>query len=382
MNKVGMFLDEIKDSNISTSEKFKKVGLNTGNMLFWHSLKTNLDLDIKSPWYTFHPENLKISDYKAFVCTDLIWIRQMVDFSYLNRILDVLGDLPLVPISVGLQAENYNLDFKLHPGTVNVLKRISERCVMGVRGNYTAEILSKNGITNFEVIGCPSMFMLGGKYDKLNNLPKKIENVTTNCVTFCDKLNQHKVDFLTYCAKHNFSFTEQTQAVLSEKCIPDGQIMSGIKDWIDAKSNCFFDIEAWRKYMRGFDFSMGMRFHGNVIALWEGVPSLFITCDSRTKELCEFYSLPNIDAEEFDPSKPVEYYYELADYTKFQAEYPKKLRNWENFLEINGLNDNISMLQYIRKDLKKIQLQNEALNIKLEKQQSELDLLKELLMKS
>ena len=49
---------------------------------------------------------------------------EMQDFSYLNKTLDVIGDLPLIPISIGLQCDSYLLDFKFHPETVKVLKRI------------------------------------------------------------------------------------------------------------------------------------------------------------------------------------------------------------------------------------------------------------------
>lgn len=337
MKKIGIFLDEIKDHSISVEEKFQKLAHNTGNMLFWHSLKATLDLDVKSNWYINNPDKLNLSEYKAFVTTDLIWIRQNVSYSYLNKVLDILGDLPLVPISIGLQSNDYNPDFILHPETVDVIKRISERCVMGVRGYYTAEILKKYGIENFKVIGCPSMYMPGVDFAKISNVPKEIKKVTANFETAYGKFDSHKSDFLKYCAANNFSFVEQVQSGINEGNFSDSEDFAEVKGWIDAQGHCFFDVEQWREYMRGFDFSMGLRFHGNVMALWEGVPALFITCDSRTKELCEFYSLPNINITEFDVAKPIHYYYNLADYFNFTKRYKYCYNSFFDFIKENDL---------------------------------------------
>ena len=337
MKKIGMFLDEIKDQNIDISEKFQKVGRNTGNLLFWHSLKTLPDLDVKSWWYINKPDKLNLNEYKAFITTDLIWIQEMADFSRLNKVLDILGDLPLVPISIGVQANNFNPDFKLHPETVKVIKRISERCIMGVRGYYTAYILAKYGIKNFEVIGCPSMYLPGVDFKKIGKnkiLPQKI---VANFATFYGIQSKTRIDFLKYCATQNFGFVEQCPFRISEKNILDVTELSQIKTWIESQGNCFFDTKQWQEYMCDFDFSMGMRFHGNVMALWSGIPALFISYDSRTKELCDFYSLPNINIEEFDYSKPIERYYELANYEIFLEHYNECKNNYVNFLQKNNL---------------------------------------------
>lgn len=344
MKKIGIFLDEIKDENIDEKQKFAKLGYNTGNLLFWHSLKTNLGLDVRSRWYIDHIDRMDLNEYKAFVTTDLIWIRQMQDFSYLNKVLDVIGTLPLVPISVGLQCNSYLPDFKLHPETLKVLQRISERCVMGVRGSYTAEILSKYGITNFKIIGCPSMYMDTPGFESVNNSGTAPKRISLNFETFYGKLTKPKTDLLQYGARHDFEFVEQVQATPEAKHIPDEAALKEILGWLDRKRHCFFDIGQWREYMNGVDFSLGTRFHGNVLALWEGVPALFFTCDSRTKELCEHFSLPRMDISEFDPEKSIEYYYEKADYSEFHKQYPQRLKEWNEFLEMNGLSGESSTI--------------------------------------
>ena len=343
MKKIGIFLDEITDSSIPESEKLAKLGNNTGNMLFWESLKSNLDLEVIPRRYINDPQKLDLSRFSAFVTTDLIWIRQMQDFSYLNKTLDAIGELPLIPISIGLQCDRMIPDFRLHPETVRVIRRISERCVMGVRGNYTAEILKSYGIDNFMVIGCPSMYMDTAGLLSVGTEKKSVGRVSANFETFYKKLDKPRLDFLRYCAENDFSFAEQTAASVSEKQIGDPLLLKNVQSWLGKNSHRFFDINEWRSYIRGFDLSIGARFHGNVIALWENVPALFLVTDSRTKELCEHFALPHIDISDFDRSEPVEYYYGLADYSEFHKNYPKRVGEWKNYLLSNGLTEENAM---------------------------------------
>lgn len=340
MKKIGIFLDEITDSGISEGEKLSKLGGNTGNMLFWESLKANLNLEVIPRRYINYPHKLDLGRFSAFVTTDLIWIRQMQDFSYLNRVLDAIGELPLIPISIGLQCDHMLPDFRLHPETVKVIGRISERCVMGVRGEYTAEILRRHGIGNFMVIGCPSMYMNAAGLLSVGTEKKPVKRVSANFETFYKKLDKPRTDFLRYCAENELSFAEQTAAEISEKQIENPLLLKNVKGWLKNNSHIFFDINEWRSYIRELDFSIGARFHGNVIALWENVPALFLVTDSRTKELCEHFSLPHMNISDFDRSKPLEYYYELADYSEFHKNYPKRLAEWKEFLKVNGLENN------------------------------------------
>ena len=101
-------------------------------------------------------------------------------------------------------------------------------------------------------------------------------------------------------------------------------------------------MDEWDNYMQGFDFHMGMRFHGGIISLHNGVPSLFLTSDSRTTELTEFFSLPKMSIGEFDPAKPLEYYYEKADYSDFNKRLPYLRDNFKAFSEVNGLKVDLS----------------------------------------
>jgi hypothetical protein len=83
-----------------------------------------------------------LDEYDAFITTAFIWIRQNQCVPYHKEILKCVGEKTLVPISVGIQANEKISDFVIHQDTVDVLKALNERAVLGVRGDYTAEILN------------------------------------------------------------------------------------------------------------------------------------------------------------------------------------------------------------------------------------------------
>ena len=99
----------------------------------------------------------------------------------------------------------------------------------------------------------------------------------------------------------------------------------------------FLDIPIWRKYLieGKFNFSYGTRIHGNIISILSGIPALICACDSRTREMAEFFSIPIIMPE--NSEKTLEELYELADYRKFNSTFSKNFHLFEKFLKSNGL---------------------------------------------
>lgn len=314
---------------------FASVGMNSGNQVFYEALKKNLNL-------TVMPFNEYVNiqdDHKTnkVVTTDLIWINENSNFDYLYNQLSKMKYQSMIPISVGLQAHTYTKDFKLNDSVMRVLSAIQERAIIGVRGDYTASILEKHGITNFEVIGCPSMYYWGSKNHQIKKREITPENVVVNFRTFYGQLNREEKHFLSYAANRKYSFIEQTKYDLMWDNVRDTKYYEYVSKWLARYKKIFFSVSEWQQYMVNKDFSMGARFHGNVVALWENVPALFIAIDSRTEELIRYFNLPYIKMDEFDDRKPIGYYYDLADYTTFNKEYGQKYMKYQEFLKKNGL---------------------------------------------
>lgn len=58
----------------------------------------------------------------------------------------------------------------------------------------------------------------------------------------------------------------------------------------------FFDTNQWRAWSSSRDLCIGRRFHGCVIGMQAGTPSLMIAVDDRMREMLEFIGFPYIEA--------------------------------------------------------------------------------------
>lgn len=334
--KVCLFNSKVKNKFIDRETCLNEVGLNTGNLLFWHSLASIIDVDCHN-YAECECKEVDTRQYQSFITTDLIWITENQNYEHVNNQLALAGDRPLIPISVGLQCDSYRSNFNMHPDTIKLLSAIQERAVIGVRGNYTAEILHSKGIKNIQVIGCPSMYYPFDYDFKIRKKDTEIKRVTCNMRTLYSSLDKEEQSFMLYCAKNKFCFCEQTSYGLSTKYCSNMRVYDTLNEWLNNYKTMFFDVADWQEYMSSMDFSIGGRFHGNVVGLWNGVPGMFITIDSRTSELCKHFSLPTMDMKNFNDKKDIRYYYELADYTEFNKNYPDRLDEFISFLKKNNL---------------------------------------------
>ena len=62
--------------------------------------------------------------------------------------------------------------------------------------------------------------------------------------------------------------------------------------WCKRHATCFADATSWLELMRNFDFVVGPRFHGVMLAMQAGTPGGVIAHDSRTHEMCETMEIP------------------------------------------------------------------------------------------
>ncbi len=333
-DKLVMFRSFMESDFVDEKDKFMSVGMNTGNAVFTAALEKELGLEIM-PYHMMKKNGIRP---KAVISTDLIWITPDANFEYLVKQIEELKDIPVVPISVGVQAASLTTKFKLSESVERALKMIQEKAVIGVRGDYTASILEKHGIRNIQVIGCPSLYYVGSKGYQFSKDNLKPLSVACNFRSLYGKLSVKEKHFLSYCATRNFTFYEQTSQPFSlENAGNDQKYFEYVNRWMQSKRKLYFEVEQWKKDLCKANFSIGARFHGNVIALWNNIPSLFITLDSRTQELVDFFNLPSISMEKFDWNKPIEYYYDLADYSIFSKNYAAKYNNFTDFLKKNGL---------------------------------------------
>ena len=116
-------------------------------------------------------------------------------------------------------------------------------------------------------------------------------------------------------------------------------MINNISDYHGRKSRIFFDIEEWNNFYQAenIGFAFGTRFHGNMCALRNGIPSVWITHDTRTRELTEFLHLPKIDINEFAKMKYIEEIFDACDYSETQKFYKRLLDNYISYLDENNI---------------------------------------------
>lgn len=336
--------------DISFARRFEATFYNTGNILYFDALKKHIPSAV--PVYGWEdladPCELAIISMANFINphTDVTAEAETLRKSKVEKI---------VLIGCGAQASSYDESFMLRPDTKNFLSIISERSKsIGVRGEYTAELLNRNGFKNVRVIGCPSFFASGSVAPQLRRVesPKKIAFGATPSGDY------------RHCIKELYSYGMSTDAVYitqaesellglfsdqpSEEQLRDVEFFTNyycpassspeqFKNWLKSKTKMFFELDHWHEFMSDRDLYLGTRIHGSVAAVQSGCPALTLVIDSRTRELCEFFNYPFLDFERFDARVDVNLYYEAADFTNFEVTYRQRLENYVEFLSENEI---------------------------------------------
>lgn len=338
MKKAAYFADKT-NPKFSDRDNYSILGDNTGNEAFISSISKIIEVD-RLERRLLRGNGSDLDNYDSFITSDLIWIRQNTDApESIKSLLDRFPDKPVVAISLGLQSNVYQPDFQLSKDMIHTLERMNERATIAVRGAYTAEILSKNGIKNFDIVGCPSVYQLP-LYQK-NYAPllasKTVQSATSNFRTFYEPLKAKEEEILLYFSQNCTGFVEQTQLDFDRIKIESSENHRKIDTWLKNNRAYFFEASDWVSYCKNFDFSLGSRFHGNVMSVLAGVRALFLTTDTRTAELTEFFGVPSLPVSQFDPAKSIQEYYDMADYSKFISSFHGKISNFCVFLAKNKL---------------------------------------------
>jgi polysaccharide pyruvyl transferase WcaK-like protein len=84
------------------------------------------------------------------------------------------------------------------------------------------------------------------------------------------------------------------------------------------------------------DLVLGYRLHGNLMALANGVPSVYFTYDSRTSEFVETFKIPAFDVFGDKPFS-LEAYWDQSLFERFNRAYHAGWREMRTFLEENGM---------------------------------------------
>lgn len=321
---------------LGSSALMERVGDNTGNLVFQHAVSRLLSEDpillgfeaSAEPWQI--PPTVRLI---VFPAANLV--RPNLDLTPLVRRLE-RANLPL--FLVGLGAEEFSrssaLD-ELHPSIHRLLALIHERSpAVSVRGERTADVLSSVGIENIYVTGCPSNFLStdlefprsieeklqrqlgsviihgGEPWPKAEELATLESRLAGWAATAPSVYVQQSVPLVQHLMRgdecevgEGRSATGQLIESLRRTLLPEVSV-ADMNEFLRSKWRSYFHVEQWLEDSRRFDFSLGGRIHGNMVAFQAGVPALFITVDGRSSELVETMCLPGVEVNTFLDAAP------------------------------------------------------------------------------
>jgi hypothetical protein len=211
------------------------------------------------------------------------------------------------------------------------------------------------------VVGCQSAYIAGDMNDDNRALTSKAERPVVNLSYSSDDREILRLAMvsdagiigqgdhveveiaagtITREAYVNADPAEWNQATVST-LFKEGKLGRGAYyDYVQKHFAKFFTVPSWRAYMaENFDFCLGTRFHGNMVALQAGVPALWVEHDMRTKELCEHLNLPSIAHAKLPGIKSIQDLAGQCSYDAYWAGMPKRMTEFLAYLQGNGVRD-------------------------------------------
>lgn len=90
------------------------------------------------------------------------------------------------------------------------------------------------------------------------------------------------------------------------------------------------------------NFFYGRKLHGNIVGLQYNIPCFIVPIDTRVREVCDFYSIPNIFNTDFNEEKDDLYeLYKSLDFSEFNSKYKQSYKAFEDYLEKHGIPNNL-----------------------------------------
>lgn len=230
-------------------------------------------------------------------------------------------------IGIGIQSER-GLDPSPPESSVKWLKDLhSKGGAIWTRGRHTSAYLDAIGVTGSAPIGCPSLFInpspelgatLKRKADEIlkNGISRLAVAAGNPIAAVGEKLSveQRLVEQLGKCEG---SYVVQNPMPLL--CLALGwyddlnpsvfnrlknalfkdQDQATIISWFRRRSIAHVDVSQWLLALNSYDLVIGTRIHGVQAGIQAGVPSVCVTHDSRTEELCMQMRIPHISTSSF-----------------------------------------------------------------------------------
>lgn len=342
------YMMSLKKKDVSSFSNFSKsISSNTGNAYITHSLMKELynwDCDfrgIPNIWeYDFSKQDIDL-DYINNEATEVFLMLQdhirpkdiawNLPYEQLNQFLKkIKKQVHVIGIGSNFFGEYNSKIYKKIPQSLKtLLKTISSKTnVIGVRGEYTQDILNNIGVKNVEVIGCPTFYERGS-----NNIITVQPNIKMEDVVFTEP---YKLDVFGNQPIILQGELEMMEGIIENprEIFRNGSYESLVKAYENRQYKIFSSIKEWKEFVSGYKFAIGSRVHGAILSVNTGVPAVVLNNDLRSREMCAVLKIPHLP--ELRTKTPLEIY-DSVDYTEYNKNYPELYKKYVTFLEKNNL---------------------------------------------
>jgi hypothetical protein len=280
--------------------------------------------------------------------------------------------VPIIAFGIGLQAPDKATEY-VNESTRRFLQLIADRsATVGIRGEMSETALNSIGIHNTRIFGCPTAFRHRQPTIRLKAVdPDAIERLG-----FTLRRNTHSrmtlQRYLMRTLSEQYLTTIFCAGELPEKAIyyagrgavadPEQVMAAAVQtlineNWIFGPNDplvgiylsslaVFEAVSDFENAIREMSAVTGFRLHGNLLALANRVPALYVTYDTRTREFVDTLGIPFIEAKNMDRFS-FRREWEKADFGKFERTYAERFEDLTAFLEENGMPHRLDVRQPI-----------------------------------
>ncbi len=299
--------------NKTTREIFRVVGGNLGNLAFQRATYLHIADDKEVIPYGFAPADIR-GRYRLICVPAANFLHNNFSFGDLAARLEATG-LPLMVLGLGMQASRSIDEISLQPGTTRLLALFAERCeTIFVRGAHTGAFLERQGVHNFEPLGCPSNFLtpnpLLGRI--IGRLTRRVVAEGPERIAFAPTLYPHNQKLETALRARMGEALWQIicQEPVEAAALARGTRNAALAEWEARDAGLLsaaapeeraalrrmlvapLSIDAWIESYRRADLVVGTRIHGVSLGWQAGRPSVLVGHDLRTRELADAMGLP------------------------------------------------------------------------------------------
>lgn len=359
------------------------IGSNSGNLLYafgvYRTLMTEdvvIDMDYYGVEMNYTDKDIaRINEeYDAYICPLADAFRDAFAGKLL-KYADFFSKLKIPCYVIGLGVRTpYEPTIMNRQPFDNEAKRfvkaiLDHSSMLGLRGEITGTYLKRLGFTegrDFQVIGCPSMYMYG------RELPQRPLKLDANGLVPHDATISFNMSSITpdnllafmmnqidrfpdhYCIEQNEAELRMLYYgvnYVSDKVKPDTLLPLNVFHPLlqEDRYRVFINVPTWLNFLRGSDLCVGSKLHGNVAGVLAGCPTLFFPLDGRMRELVQVHDFPSIPYTDVPADAKLE---EMIARVDMQSHVKKHAQNFDrfvDFLDKNGI-DHIYAKDRNRKD--------------------------------